>query len=59
MKQPTKKEITQNVKMFLDGKKNREDVCSWAINFIRNDEGIGVTRDFPEGDGKESVFERE
>ena len=40
MKQPTKEEITQNVKMLLDGKKNREDICSWAINFIRNDERI-------------------
>ena len=40
MKQPTKEEITQNVKMFLDGKMNREDICSWAMNFIRNDERI-------------------
>ena len=42
MKQPTKEEITQNVKMFLDGKMNREDICSWAINFIRNDERISI-----------------
>jgi hypothetical protein len=40
MKQPTKEEITQNVRMVLDGKRNREDICSWAINYIRNDEQI-------------------
>lgn len=40
MKQPTKGEITHKVKMFLDGKSNREDIGSWAFNFIRNDDQI-------------------
>ena len=40
MKQPTREEITQKVKMVLDGIKSREEICSWAMSFIRNDEQI-------------------
>ena len=42
MKQPTKEEITKMVKMVLDGSRRREDICEWAVDFIRNDEKINI-----------------
>lgn len=40
MKQPTLEEITQKLKDILDNKTSREEVGSWACNYIRNDEEI-------------------
>lgn len=40
MKQPTIEEITKRVRMVLDGSIRREDICEWAMNYIRNDEKI-------------------
>ena len=42
MRQPTKEEITNKVRMFLNGSEKREDICEWAMNYIRDDEQISI-----------------
>ena len=42
MKQPTKEEITQKLDRVLDGSLTREEICIWAVDYIRNDEQICV-----------------
>ncbi|OLA29870.1 MAG: hypothetical protein BHW30_05555 [Firmicutes bacterium CAG_194_44_15] len=42
MKQPTREEITQKVEKVLKGQLTREEICIWAVNYIRNDEQICI-----------------
>ena len=38
MKQPTREEITKKLERVLDGSLTREEICIWAVDYIRNDE---------------------
>lgn len=42
MNQPTREEITQKLKLVLDGKLTREAICIWAVGYIRNDEQVCI-----------------
>lgn len=42
MNQPTREEITQKLKLVLDGKLTREAICIWAVDYIRNDEQVCI-----------------
>lgn len=42
MKQPTTEEITKKIKNIMDESISREEVCEWAINYIRNDDQIEI-----------------
>lgn len=37
MVQPRKEEITEKLKMVVDGRLGRDDVETWACEFIKND----------------------
>ena len=42
MKQPTIEEISKKIVKVLDGVILREEVCEWAIDFIRNDDKVEI-----------------
>ena len=42
MKQPTIEEISKKIVKVLDGVISREEVCEWAIDFIRNDDKVEI-----------------
>ena len=42
MKQPTRAEITQRIDMVLNDSLLREELCEWAVNYIRNDDQVDI-----------------
>lgn len=42
MIQPKREEITNKLKKIIDSKITREEVGSWALEFIRNDDNVEV-----------------
>lgn len=42
MKQPTKEEISKNIDLVLKNYVSREEICEWAINYIRQEDQVDI-----------------